>query len=214
MEDDDFFGGDEPACAGLSSDFMIEKKSTERLMNDIQSNGYRDAYQEYSENEALIQLGFDSAYKMFTKCGFLIGQIKSLCTYSSKLNKIQDLSCFLARLNNKLDKIEKQFNYENLINWNEDNNNNKDHNVTLDYAQVISQVQVFEQKLLEFKEKLVNVLTSNNSQNQKLSANLIEEMNNLDRDIKLEENFDALDDDPTARQNLNALNDLIENFNF
>ena len=80
-------------------DFLIEQKSTERHLNDIKSSGFRDGTQENMENEALIQSGFDESYKIFVNLAFKIGDLRALSS-----NLCQD-SCFLAKLNDKLDKV-------------------------------------------------------------------------------------------------------------
>jgi hypothetical protein len=196
--DDDIFEDD-------GKDFLIEQKSTERLMNDIYSNGYRDAFQAHSEDEKLHQKGFDDSYPLFVRLGVLLGQIRSMCSYGPIMRcKVANLSAFLARLNNKLDKIEKEMNYESLIAW-------KD-NDTLepDYSRVIESIRGFETKLTDFKDRL-SVLVKDSSNSFK---SVDECMNSLDENVKIEyEDFDA-DENPNTKKNFDLLNDLVEGLNF
>ncbi|CAF1139356.1 unnamed protein product [Brachionus calyciflorus] len=183
---DDFFDEDD------NKDFLIELRSTERHLNDVKTSGFRDATQEFMENESLIQSGFDSSYKIFVKLAFRIGEIRAL---SSNLCKN---SCFLAKLNDKLDKIE-NFDYDSRIHWSFDLNN-----VVPDYSQVIELVNYFTSNLNDLKEILSNFS----------SENLVEKLDdNLNKfKIKIESEDDLLDE--TDSQNVNLLNNLLENWNF
>lgn len=129
MDDNIFDDGDD-------QDFRIEQRSTDRHMQEIYSSGYRDAYQECQEDEKLLQAGFDHSYKLFVKIGFLIGQIRSVCNY------VKDSSS-LARVNHRLEIIEKKCAYEKLVKWREDGE--------IDLSDLISKLASIESRLGEFR---------------------------------------------------------------
>lgn len=49
----------------------IEKRTTNRELDEIKKGGYRDGRQKYAEDETLMQKGFDAGYKEFVKSAFL-----------------------------------------------------------------------------------------------------------------------------------------------
>lgn len=174
-------------------DFLVEQKTTERHLNQIKVNGFRDGTQSFMENEALIQQGFDSSYKIFSSLGFQLGEIRALGPLVCKD------SCCLAKLNDKLDKIE-NFNYESRIHWSFDSSN-----VIPDFSQVIETVNYFKDKLNELKQILMSF--SNEKSIQKLNDNL----NKIS--IKYDDEQDDIMDEE-ERKNFKLLNNLIENWNF
>lgn len=177
---------------GDESDFSVEKKTTERHLNEIKTNGFRDGTQSFMENETLIQQGFDSSYKIFSTLGFRLGEVKALGPLVCKD------SCFLAKLNDKLDKIE-NFNYDTQIHWSFDSNS-----VVPDYTQVMDIVNYFLVKLSELKQILMSF--SSEKSLQKLDDNL----NKIT--IKYDDQDDFMDEE--EKKNINSLSNLLENWNF
>lgn len=181
VEEDDF-GMD----GGSEQNLTFEQRSTERALNDLRTSGYRDGRQMFMEDERLIQTGFDAAYKMFVKLGMLAGQVRSL---SASL--VKD-SATLARLNDKLEKIE-TFPYETKIEWQTEGNG--------DVTPLMGPVN---QIILEYHFKLSQI-----KQQIALSNihGLNENLNNLD--VKSEKELEPEESD---LKNVNTLNHLIENF--
>ena len=198
--DDDLYEHDDS-----HKDFMVDQRSTERSMQDIYSNGYRDAYQKHSEDEKLLQYGFNCSYKLFVKLGLLIGQIKSICSYSSSVTgKVADWSSFLARVNCKLDRIEKQYNYARLISWNKESKE-----LEPDFRRVIETIEKIEIKLREFKEKVWFFLSGSSNDIQILDGDL----NQLDADVELNELAVSADVDESGNLD-KKLNMLVQGLNF
>ena len=94
-------------------DYKLEQQSTERHLRELNASGFRDGHQKWMENEALMQSGFDHAYKLFFKLAFLIGKVKSLSLQSSCL---KNETLFQAKIVHKLQSIEK-CNFSTLIRW-------------------------------------------------------------------------------------------------
>ena len=94
-------------------DYKLEQQSTERHLRELNASGFRDGHQKWMDNEALMQLGFDHAYKLFFKLAFLIGKVKSLSLQSSSL---KNETLFQAKIVHKLQSIEK-CNFSTLIRW-------------------------------------------------------------------------------------------------
>ncbi len=109
-DDDDFFGG---GSQSVNQDYIVEQRSTDRLLADITAGGFRDGRQKFMEDEKHLQLGFDLAYRLMCKTAFIVGKIKSFSIYS---NVAKGNTAFLARLNQKLETIEK-YTFELFLNW-------------------------------------------------------------------------------------------------
>jgi hypothetical protein len=198
MDEEDIFENE-------SADFLVEQRTTDRLMNDIYSNGYRDAFQSSSEDDKLLQRGFDDAYKLFVRLGALIGEIKSLCSYAPLITRrVANSSAFLARLNNKLDKIEKEMTYESLIVWPAVSAGAR---LEPGYAKVSQSIGSFEAKLADFKQKLM-VFLENSGNCQK---SVEESMSGLDRDVV---QIEYEKEEEASKRNFDILNDMVENLNF
>ena len=186
-EDDDFYGDSHEASA-----FVIEQRSTERLLDEIHSSGYRDAHQKFMEDEKQLQIGFDAAYVLFCRIGFLTGQIKSYAIY---LNCFKHDSAFMAKLTDKLDKLAR-FNFENYFEWDEDMRPNLNNLKRL--------VASLEANFNRFKTKLISLT----NQPVDIEGNNID-LSDLNMDFQIPS--DDLDAElPEARQ----LQGLIENLNF
>lgn len=180
---------DEEDDENTGVDYMVEMRATERLMNEIRTSGFRDGTQEFLQDEQLIQSGFDQSFKLFGKLGFLIGQIRAL---SSGL--IKD-SCFLAKLNDKLERIE-NFNYESKIEFIGDLDQP---DLVLNLASVRETIENFEINL----SKLRDVLFLNNGKS------LNENLNNI-----IVPSEELVEDIDSNSENVKALNDLVESWNF
>lgn len=105
MDEDDEMGN------GLELD--LERRATDRLLNDLRTNGFRDARQKYMEDESLMQAGFDTAYSLLVRLGFSIGQVRA------NLSTCHD-SALLASVNHRLDAIE-TFAFDSRVEWIESN---------------------------------------------------------------------------------------------
>lgn len=92
--------------------FAVEQRTTERHLNDLRTNGYRDARQKYMEDEALMQAGFDSSYAQLVRLGFRLGQVRILGRTSGFD------SGFMAALNHRLDAVD-AVSFESLVRWSE-----------------------------------------------------------------------------------------------
>lgn len=187
MDDSDPFGDD---GATTTCDYAAEQRTTERMLDDIRSNGFRDGHQKYMENEAYLQIGFDQAYKIFAKLAILTGQVRSL---SSKL--ISNNSSLLARLNDKLDKID-SYPYETKITWN--------HQLQPNFDSVVQLVSDFVLRLSQLKD----ILFSSSSSFTLGQATAME--NNLNQ-LQIEQSH-TQDDDLDNQLMVDSLNNLIDNF--
>ena len=197
--DDDFGDDINDTNNNRENDFMLEQRSTDRMREEIKSNGYRDGYQKHFEDEKLMQIGFDIAYKRLSAIAFLCGQIKSMAAYSSVFGKD---SAFLARLNDKLDKIE-HFKFDNLLEWQQPNSPGQ---VPMPNEQnLIRFLDDYQQKLLKLSECLATYSVTKGASNKiDLEALSMEARNDSDEaDVNAE-----------AERVEKDLNSLIENLNF
>lgn len=140
----DDFGDDETNNNNSNKEFLIEQRTTERLLNEINTSGFRDGHQKFMEDEKYLQTGFDSAYRNLARLAFLAGRIRSLCIHSLYF---KNDSAFLSKLTHKLEKIEK-YNYECLIKWN-------GVEARLDLIEKL--VNYFESKLNSLKQLIVSL---------------------------------------------------------
>ena len=184
-------------------DYIVEQRATERLLNELTTNGYRDARQKFAEEEKLIQLGFDIGYQQLVKLAFLTGQIRSIC---SNYPNLKSDSAFLARLNDKLEKIEK-LNYEKLINWKVKNNHDHE-NVEPCLNDLRIVIIDIENKLNQFKNLLFQIIKTNHK--TKIIDLINEHLESLEIDKSVKEKIEEND----LKENSNlAINDLIKSFN-
>ena len=174
-------------------DYLLDQRSTERAMQEITSQGYRDAYQSQFEDEKLMQVGFDIAFKKLAPVSFLVGQIRSLAAHSRILNRD---SAFLARLNDKLERIERN-SYERLLEWRSD-----DPVTGLSDQQLETVVQEHQNHLTAFKSLLSQLASA-----KKPSGTLSEAMSSLNAI-----GTDADEQDEPVAQ-LDTLNSLLDSWN-
>ena len=112
-DEDDFFArGD---TGHRSVDLGVEQRATERKLNELTVSGYRDGRARHSDDEALIQLGFDLGYKQLARIAFASGQLKAACFQSTRAQLARD-SAFMARLAHKLEQLETHA-YERVLRW-------------------------------------------------------------------------------------------------
>ena len=197
MDDFDDFGDQQADTnnnsGGQGPDYMLDQRSTDRLMQEITSQGYRDAYQSQFEDEKLMQVGFDLAFEQLAPVSFLVGQIRSLAAHSSVLNRD---SAFLARLNDKLERIERN-NYERWLEWRSD-----DPLLGLSDQQLESVVREHQNHLTAFK-----ALLSQLSSARKPAGSLNEAMSSLDAIGTAPDE----QDEPVAQ--LDTLNTMLDSWN-
>ena len=184
MDEDDFIDD----TTNNHNDFMLEQRSTDRMRDEIKSNGYRDGYQKHFEDEKLMQIGFDIAYARLSEIAFLCGQIKAMAAYSSTFGKD---SSFLARLNDKLDKIE-QFKFDSLLEFKANSGQEESEQTSL------------KNLLDDYRQRLLNVRERMGTFTGKIDLEALS--------IKPEA-AEAAEED-ADRQVENDLNSLIENLNF
>ncbi len=195
MIDDDFGETDL-----FGSDYVVEQRATERHLADLSTNGFRDARQKYSEDERLIQIGFDIGYQQLVKLAFLTGQLRSICANSARLKQS---SAFLAMLNHKLDKLEK-LHYEKLLNWKVNAIvNNEMEPCLADLSPVIVDL---ESRLNQFKKILFDI------NGEKLDMNEVNaRLDLLNLDQTVDERVNSRDESESgATKNDAHLNDLMK----
>jgi len=137
MDEDDFYG------ESTHSDYKIEQRSTERLLEEIKISGFRDGHQKLMEDEPQMQLGFDLAYRCLCRVAHLVGKIKAYIIYSSFT---KGNTAFLAKVNTKLELIEK-YNYGLYLEW---------ENVDRTCDKVVPAAESLVEVLLELENKFVN----------------------------------------------------------
>lgn len=157
----------------------LEQRSTDRLLNDLRTNGYRDARQKFMEDETLMQAGFDAAYTQLVRLGFLVGQVRA------SSNSIVRDSATLAAINHRLDAIEK-FAFENRVHWSNDSSSPLS-------CQFIQSVQEFSNMLSELSSSLKTTQTPSiatlNHLFAQLDSRLAGELtSNCDLDLEPNEN--------------------------
>ena len=127
-----------------SGDYLVDQRATDRLMSEIGSNGFRDGYQSQFESEPLMQRGFDAAYTRLAQVSFLVGQIRALAAHS------RADSAFLARLSDKLERIEKN-SYELLLDWRPGDESATD----VDETKLLTAASEHQTRLAAFKDLLL-----------------------------------------------------------
>jgi hypothetical protein len=189
---DDFMGDDDDNSFNLH---QIEQRDTDKLLKNISNNGYRDGYQLFNEDAKSMKMGYDIAFKYLVHMGLIVGQLRTLAYYSKPFAKD---SIFLARLSDKLVKIEK-INYQNIFKW-KITYYEEDEQIDLeDFASKISKIEA---QLNSMKQSMINFINSNND--EQMNHNLIDipefnhffnEINLLDDGSSLNENEDPKMDD-------------------
>ncbi len=85
---------------GTDSDqLQVDTRSSDRILDNLYSSGYKDGYQLKMDDENLMQRAFAYTYALFSKIGFLIGYIKAIHDLNSvksagvleKLQEIQEV---------------------------------------------------------------------------------------------------------------------------
>lgn len=180
----------------VESHILVDQKSTERHLNEIRSSGFRDAHQLFMENEQLMQVGFDQAYESIVKIAFLCGQLKAICSNSATLHKD---TAFLAKLNDKLDKIQTHP-YEMKLGWRVEETSRS---VQIDPSEFKDFLKQYEDKLNSLKSQLVSFKNNSSELGEKLNQL---EMQNASDDMNDEEEGQEM-------AKFHQLNDLLETLN-
>lgn len=94
---------------GQTDNLTLEQRSTEKMLNDLRTSGYRDGRQRHMEDEERMQAGFDTAYKRLVRLGFQTGRVRA-----SVVSLVRKDSALLAAVNHRLEMIE-TFAYECCI---------------------------------------------------------------------------------------------------
>ena len=84
----------------VNEEFIIEQRASERHREELRLNGYRDGYQALMNDESLMQHGFDAAFGIACRVGFLLGRIRAVAFHGN----VRDA----ATLCDKMNRIEKQ----------------------------------------------------------------------------------------------------------
>lgn len=200
-DDDDFYGETD------NSDYKIEQRSTERLLNDVKASGFRDGHQKLMEDEKHLQLGFDLSYPLMCRVAYLVGTIKSYNNYSqfTKGN-----TAFMSKLVMRLDLIEK-YNYQLYLNWLDLCNYSKDLTVQPSSDRLIDILRDIEQKLTKFETDFLNLNTNDLETGLDLSqlgltSDMVDrEQLYLNKDVK---------SDLLEQEKVQSLNKLVDDIKF
>ncbi len=196
-DDDDFFGDEQ----SVNHDYILEQRSTDRLLGEITAGGFRDGHQKFMEDEKHLQLGFDLAYRVMCKTAFFIGRIRSFSIYS---NHAKGDSAFLARLNQKLESIEK-YSFELYLNWSNDCNSNG--NIEPDFEFLVKCVAELEDKLASYANLCLNssdFMTDSFLEGLSLSSEMTNKRNAYETSDDIKEIIEE--------EKVTAINKLINNF--
>ncbi len=181
-----------------SLDFKIEQRATERHLKELNGSGFRDGHQKWMENELITQSGFDHAYKLFYKLGFLTGKIKSVTLQS---NAIKNDNALQAKILQKLQAIEK-FNFTRLIKWKIliTYNTHDENNLEPNFDELVNAINYYETQLSLLNKSILayNVRNSNELANLNLILDNLNVMH-----IETSE----------QKQESDELNIIIENLN-
>jgi hypothetical protein len=180
----------------IESLILLDQRATERHLSQIRSSGFRDAHQLFMENEQLMQVGFDQAYESLVKIAFLCGQLKAICSNSARLQKD---TAFLAKLNDKLDKIQ-TYSYETRLAWRVDEANRS---VQIDSSDLKYFLKQNEDKLNSFKHQLISL--------EGTSSELGEQLNQLEMKNTSDDTNDQEEEAEMAK--FQQLNDILETLN-
>lgn len=201
MDEDEFYGNTESA----PRDYIVEQRATERLLIEHRAGGYRDGHQKLMEDESHLQLGFDLAYRLICKVGFLLGQIKSFGIYSTNT---KSNTAFLAKLNMHLDKLEK-YSYELYLNW--DHSGESSETVEPEYHSLSSLLTELHTRINNFR---ICFLVAIDSQN-------LDSLNFTDLEITLEMNkklqkYVKIDvkQEKIEQEKVQGLNDMVNDIRF
>lgn len=196
MDEDDMDGGG--FSGGGVNELAVERRTTDRLLNDLRTNGYRDARQKFMEDETLMQAGFDAAYTRLVKLGFSVGRVRA------SVNTMVRDSAILAAVNHRLDGVE-SFAYDAQIEW----------PPNADYFRLVQTVN----RIASSLDELVKEIKSTTTNTQSFIAVIGPKLAHLDAGLAGErnltnENNDNNDDelmDPD-RKHVDNLNDKIFSF--
>ena len=180
-------------------DFKIEQRATERHLKELNASGFRDGHQKWMENEALMQSGFDRAYKLFYKLAFLTGKIKALSLQS---NPLKNDNVFQVKISEKLQSIEK-FNYSSLIKWKLliTYNTHDEHNVEPNFDELENLINYYQTQLSMLNKSI-------------LAYNVSKSSNELANLNSILENFNVMSIQTNEqKQESDELNTIIENLN-
>ena len=191
---DDFGSGDD------ASDFRVEQQATDRHLKELNSSGFRDGQHNFMENEAIMQTGFDQAYKLFYRLAFLAGKTRALSLHS--VIPLRNDSAFLAKIAHKLECVE-SYDYAKLIQW----------KLFITYNS--NEAQHVEARLDEVDKLVALVETELNALNQAIMAfNTSHNTNDLHAINSILDNFSTLSGQTNSGEHENAeLNAIIQKLN-